>query len=73
MPDLAGTFVADHAGSDRCSWMADFRKEPAVRRLGYSPENPVAYTGTMFTDMAEHNTELFLCIILLKFRPDPET
>ena len=66
MPDLTGTFVADHTGSDRCPWMADFRKELAIRRLGDSSEDLIADASSMFGDMSEHYTELFLCIVLFK-------
>ena len=71
VPDLTGTFVADHTGPDRCPRVADFRKELAIRRLGDSPENLIADTGSMFADMSEHNTELFLCIILFKLLLQP--
>ena len=71
MPDFTGTFVADHTGSDRCPGIADFGKEPAIRRLGDSSENLIADTGIMFADMSKHNTELFLCIVLPKLFLQP--
>jgi hypothetical protein len=71
MPDFTGTFVTDHTGSDRCPWIANFQKELAIRRLGDSPENLVADTGSMFADMPEHNIELFLCIVLFKLLLQP--
>ena len=37
MPYFTGTFMADHAGSDRCPGMADFWKKFTVRRLGDPP------------------------------------
>ena len=66
VPDLAGTFMADHAGTDRGSRVADFPKELAVGRLGNPPENLVADTGRMFADMPEHNSELFLGIVAVQ-------
>ena len=45
MPDLARTFMADHAGTDRRSRGARFCKEPAVRWLGDTPENLITDTG----------------------------
>ena len=66
VPDLTGTFVTDHTGSDRCPRMADFRKEFAIRRLGDSPEHLITDTGSMFGDMFKFYTKLFLCIVLFK-------
>ena len=73
MPDLTGSLVAHHAGTDRGPGSAYPVKKFAVGRLRDTPEYLVTDTCRMFTDWFEFNAVLFLCIILLKFRPDPET
>ena len=72
VPDPAGAFMADHAGADRRPGAAHLGKEPAVRWLGDPPENLIADTSRMFGDMPEHNTELFLRIIVLKLLFEPQ-
>ena len=71
VPDFTGTFVADHTGPDRCPRMADFRKQLAIRRLGDSPEDLIADTGSMFGDMFKGYTKFFLCIVLSKLLLQP--
>jgi len=66
MPDLAGTLVAYHAGADRCPGCADLAEEPAVSRLGDSPEYFVADACRMFGSVCEYNIELLLGVVLLK-------
>jgi len=71
VPDFTGTFVADHTGPDGCPRMADFRKQLAIRRLGDSPEDLIADTGSMFGDMFKRYTKFFLCIVLFKLLLQP--
>ena len=69
MPDLTGTFVADHAGTNGSPWAAGFCKELTVRGVCNSPEHLIADTGRMFRDVLKDDTKLFLGIVLFKFLP----
>jgi len=63
MPDLAGPFVADHAGTHRGPGTADPAKEPAIGGLGDPPKDLVTDAGSMFIHMKNFDAELLLGII----------
>ena len=71
VPYLAGTFMADHAGTDRVSWGTNLPVEFAVRWRCDSSQHFITDTGRVLADVFEDNPKFFLGILLLEifFQP----
>ena len=68
MPDLTGSFVADHAGTDRSARSADLRKEPAIGRPGDAAQHFIADAGRMLIHVPDRDIELLLRVVGLELR-----